>query len=96
MTYLWDFIAVLLVFGLDVRILLFGLLGYLFFVFCWYKTFYKFALSKVYVLFSMSYVLVWIVLMVFFGWEGIFSLKVLLGVVCIMSGLMLIFLFTIK
>lgn len=75
MTHLWDFIAALLAFGLDARILLLGLLGYLLSVFCWYKTLHKLALP---------------------GWEGTFSLKALLGVACIMSGLMLIFLPTTK
>ena len=41
-------------------------------------------------------VLVWIASMVLPGWEGTFSLKALLGVACIMSGLMLIFLPTTK
>lgn len=49
-----------------------------------------------YALLSMSYVLVWIASMVLPGWEGTFSLKALLGVACIMSGLMLIFLPTTK
>ncbi|MBD4803868.1 4-amino-4-deoxy-L-arabinose-phospho-UDP flippase, partial [Escherichia coli] len=53
-------------------------------------------LSKAYALLSMSYVLVWIASMVLPGWEGTFSLKALLGVACIMSGLMLIFLPTTK
>ncbi len=57
MTHLWDFIAALLAFGLDARILLLGLLGYLLSVFCWYKTLHKLALSKAYALLSMSYVL---------------------------------------
>ena len=86
MTHLWDFIAALLV----------GLLGYLLSVFCWYKTLHKLALSKAYALLSMSYVLVWIASMILPGWEGTFSLKALLGVACIMSGLMLIFLPTTK
>lgn len=72
------------------------LLGYLLSVFCWYKTLHKLALSKAYALLSMSYVLVWIASMVLPGWEGTFSLKALLGVACIMSGLMLIFLPTTK
>lgn len=66
------------------------------FRFCWYKTLHKLALSKAYALLSMSYVLVWIASMVLPGWEGTFSLKALLGVACIMSGLMLIFLPTTK
>ncbi|GHL00987.1 hypothetical protein ECZU20_57360 [Escherichia coli] len=59
-----------------------------------YKTLHKLALSKAYALLSMSYVLVWIASMVLPGWEG--TLKALLGVACIMSGLMLIFLPTTK
>ncbi|VED34705.1 4-amino-4-deoxy-L-arabinose-phosphoundecaprenol flippase subunit ArnF [Escherichia coli] len=93
---LMGFIAALLAFGLDARILLLGLLGYLLSVFCWYKTLHKLALSKAYALLSMSYVLVWIASMILPGWEGTFSLKALLGVACIMSGLMLIFLPTTK
>lgn len=73
MTHLWDFIAALLAFGLDARILLLGLLGYLLSVFCWYKTLHKLALSKAYALLSMSYVLVWIASMVLPGWEGTFA-----------------------
>ena len=38
MTPFWDFIAALLAFGLDARILLLGLLGYLLSVFCLFYT----------------------------------------------------------
>ncbi|RZM95116.1 4-amino-4-deoxy-L-arabinose-phospho-UDP flippase [Escherichia sp. E4208] len=92
MTQLWDFIAALLAFGLDVRMLLIGLLGYLLSVFCWYKTLHQLTLSKAYTLLSVSYVLVWIASIVLPGWEGTFSVKALLGVACIMGGLTLIFL----
>lgn len=95
MTHLWDFIAALLALA--------WMPGYCYsgcwvicFPFCWYKTLHKLALSKAYALLSMSYVLVWIASMVLPGWEGTFSLKALLGVACIMSGLMLIFLPTTK
>lgn len=73
-----------------------GLVGYLLSVFCWYKALHQLALSKAYALLSMSYVLVWIASMVLPGWEGTFSLKALLGVACIMSGLMLVFLPAVK
>ncbi|RZM89083.1 MULTISPECIES: 4-amino-4-deoxy-L-arabinose-phosphoundecaprenol flippase subunit ArnF [unclassified Escherichia] len=92
MTQLWDFIAALLAFGLDARMLVVGLLGYLLSVFCWYKTLHQLTLSKAYTLLSVSYVLVWIASMVLPGWEGTFSVKALLGVACIMGGLTLIFL----
>lgn len=69
-----------------------GLAGYLVSMFCWYKALYTLALSKAYALLSMSYVLVWGASIVLPGWQGEFSLKALLGVICIMSGLMLIFL----
>lgn len=91
MTHLWDFIAALLALARcpDTVTRAAGLSA---FRFCWYKTLHKLALSKAYALLSMSYVLVWIASMVLPGWEGTFSLKALLGVACIMSGLMLIFL----
>lgn len=72
--------------------LLFGLMGYLVSVFCWHKALHQLALSKAYALLSLSYVLVWIASMILPGWQGTFSLKALLGVVCIMAGLMTIFL----
>lgn len=95
MTHLWDFIATLLAFGTDADTVT-RAAGLSAFRFCWYKTLHILALSKAYALLSMSYVLVWIASMVLPGWEGTFSLKALLGVACIMSGLMLIFLPTTK
>lgn len=96
MTHLRDFIAAFFAFGPGARMLVVGLVGYLLSVFCWYKALHHLALSKAYALLSMSYVLVWIASMVLPGWEGIFSLKALLGVACIMSGLMLVFLPAVK
>ncbi|MBZ4069911.1 4-amino-4-deoxy-L-arabinose-phosphoundecaprenol flippase subunit ArnF [Escherichia fergusonii] len=96
MTQFWDFIEAFFAFGPGARMLVVGLVGYLLSVFCWYKALHQLALSKAYALLSMSYVLVWIASMVLPGWEGTFSLKALLGVACIMSGLMLIFLPTTK
>lgn len=96
MTRWRDFIAAFFAFDTGAQILLVGLLGYLISVFCWYKALHQLALSKAYALLSMSYVLVWIASMVLPGWEGTFSLKALLGVTCIVSGLMLIFLPTTK
>lgn len=96
MTQFWDFIVAFFAFGPGARMLVVGLVGYLLSVFCWYKALHQLALSKAYALLSMSYVLVWIASMVLPGWEGTFSLKALLGVACIMSGLMLIFLPTTK
>lgn len=69
-----------------------GLAGYLVSVFCWHKTLHTLALSKAYALLSLSYVLVWVASMLLPGLQGAFSLKAMLGVLCIMAGVMLIFL----
>ena len=69
-----------------------GLVGYLLSVFCWHNALHHLALSKAYALLSLSYVLVWGASMILPGWQGAFSLKAQLGVLCIMAGLMLIFL----
>ena len=69
-----------------------GLVGYLLSVMCWHKALHQLALSKAYALLSLSYVLVWIASMILPGWQGTFSVKALVGVLCIMAGLMTIFL----
>ncbi|EPQ0971470.1 4-amino-4-deoxy-L-arabinose-phosphoundecaprenol flippase subunit ArnF [Citrobacter farmeri] len=69
-----------------------GLMGYLLSVFCWHNALHYLALSKAYALLSLSYVLVWVASITLPGWQGAFSLKALLGVLCIMAGLMFIFL----
>ncbi|WP_204578318.1 4-amino-4-deoxy-L-arabinose-phosphoundecaprenol flippase subunit ArnF [Citrobacter cronae] len=69
-----------------------GLAGYLLSVICWHKALHQLALSKAYALLSLSYVLVWIASMILPGWQGTFSVKALAGVLCIMAGLMAIFL----
>lgn len=69
-----------------------GLAGYLLSVICWHKALHQLALSKAYALLSLSYVLVWIASMILPGWQGTFSVKALVGVLCIMAGLMAIFL----
>ncbi|HCB2207795.1 TPA: 4-amino-4-deoxy-L-arabinose-phospho-UDP flippase [Citrobacter farmeri] len=69
-----------------------GLMGYLLSVFCWHNALHYLALSKAYALLSLSYVLVWVASITLPGWLGAFSLKALLGVSCIMAGLMFIFL----
>lgn len=69
-----------------------GLAGYLLSVICWHKALYQLALSKAYALLSLSYVLVWVASMILPGWQGTFSVKALVGVLCIMAGLMTIFL----
>ncbi len=63
-----------------------GLAGYLVSVFCWQKTLHMLALSKAYALLSLSYVLVWVASMLLPGLQGAFSLKAMLGVLCIMAG----------
>ena len=69
-----------------------GLVGYLLSVMCGHKALHQLALSKAYALLSLSYVLVWIASMILPGWQGTFSVKALVGVLCIMAGLMTIFL----
>lgn len=69
-----------------------GLAGYLLSVICWHKALHQLALSKAYALLSLSYVLVWVASMILPGWQGTFSVKALVGVLCIMAGLMTIFL----
>lgn len=69
-----------------------GLVGYLLSVICWHKALHQLALSKAYALLSLSYVLVWVASITLPGWQGTFSVKALLGVLCIMAGLMTIFL----
>lgn len=69
-----------------------GLMGYLLSVFCWHNALHYLALSKAYALLSLSYVLVWVASITLPDWQGAFSLKALLGVSCIMAGLMFIFL----
>ena len=96
MTRWREFIAAFFAFDTGDQILLVGLLGYLISVFCWYIALHQLALSNAYALLSMSYVLVRIASKVLPGWEGSLSQKALLGVTCIASGLMLIFLPTTK
>ena len=69
-----------------------GLVGYLLSVMCWHKALHQLALRKAYALLILSYVLVWIASMILPGWQGTFSVKALVGVLCIMAGLMTIFL----
>ncbi|MBA7730860.1 4-amino-4-deoxy-L-arabinose-phospho-UDP flippase [Citrobacter freundii] len=69
-----------------------GLVGYLLSVICWHQALHRLALSKAYALLSLSYVLVWLASMFLPGWLGSFSWQALIGVLCIMAGLMTIFL----
>lgn len=69
-----------------------GLAGYLVCRLLLEKKKHTLALSKAYALLSLSYVLVWVDSMLLPGLQGAFSLKAMLGVLCIMAGVMLIFL----
>lgn len=69
-----------------------GLAGYLLSIICWHQALHRLALSKAYALLSLSYVLVWLASMFLPGWQGAFSWRALIGVLCIMTGLMTIFL----
>ncbi|POT59786.1 4-amino-4-deoxy-L-arabinose-phospho-UDP flippase [Citrobacter amalonaticus] len=91
MQHLWAFIHALLSFEAGTLPLFAGLAGYLLSVYCWHNALHRLALSKAYALLSLSYVLVWLASMVLPGWQGTFSLKALMGVLCIMAGLMVIF-----
>ncbi|HEB0856287.1 4-amino-4-deoxy-L-arabinose-phospho-UDP flippase [Citrobacter werkmanii] len=86
------FISALLSTSIGALALYAGLLGYLLSVICWHKALHQLALSKAYALLSLSYVLVWVASMILPGWQGTFSLKTFAGVLCIMAGLMMIFL----
>lgn len=92
MLHLGEFIAALIANHASVIALFSGLLGYLVSVLCWHNALHHLELSKAYALLSLSYILVWIASMVLPGMQGAFSLKALLGVACIMAGLMIIFL----
>lgn len=86
------FISALLTLDTSVIALFAGLAGYLLSVFCWHKALHQLALSKAYALLSLSYVLVWVASLTLPGWQGTFSFTALMGVLCIMAGLMVIFL----
>lgn len=92
MQALLTFIRALLTFETGAIALFAGLAGYLLSVFCWHKALHQLALSKAYALLSLSYVLVWVASLMLPGWQGTFSFTALLGVLCIMAGLMVIFL----
>lgn len=86
------FIAGLGAFNAATLALFAGLAGYLVCRLLLEKKKHTLALSKAYALLSLSYVLVWVASMLLPGLQGAFSLKAMLGVLCIMAGVMLIFL----
>lgn len=92
MTQWQTFIPVLFSLHTGTLVLFTSLVGYLLSVFCWHNALHHLALSKAYALLSLSYVLVWVASIILPGWQGTFSLKALLGVLCIIAGLMFIFL----
>ncbi|MPM86434.1 putative 4-amino-4-deoxy-L-arabinose-phosphoundecaprenol flippase subunit ArnF [bioreactor metagenome] len=92
MTQWQTFIPVLFSLHTGTFVLCTSLVGYLLSVSCWHNALHHLALSKAYALLSLSYVLVWVASIILPGWQGTFSLKALLGVLCIMAGLMFIFL----
>lgn len=91
MQHLRAFVNALLNAEAGALILVAGLAGYLLSMICWHKALHHLALSKAYALLSLSYVLVWVASMILPGWQGSFSITALLGVLCIMAGLMIIF-----
>ena len=92
MMQLLEFISAVLSLSIGAFALSAGLAGYLLSVICWHKALHQLALSKAYALLSLSYVLVWVASMILPGWQGTFSVKALVRVLCIMAGLMTIFL----
>lgn len=90
--HLWTFTMALFSTGVHSLTLFAGLTGYLLSIFCWHKALHQLALSKAYALLSLSYVLVWVASMVLPGWQGRFSLQALAGMLCIVAGVMTIFL----
>ncbi|KFC04451.1 polymyxin resistance protein [Trabulsiella guamensis ATCC 49490] len=71
--------------------LLFGLLGYLASMVCWYLALHRLPLYRAYALLSLSYILVWVAAMTLPGWHEPFSWRALFGVVVIVCGVMVIF-----
>lgn len=88
----WAFISALLACRPEAFALAGGLAGYLLSVFCWHQALHRLALSKAYALLSLSYVLVWVASLILPGEQSTFSINALLGVLCIVLGLWIIFL----
>ncbi|WLI78019.1 4-amino-4-deoxy-L-arabinose-phosphoundecaprenol flippase subunit ArnF [Kosakonia sp. H02] len=72
--------------------LIFGLMGYLASMGCWYVALHRLPLSKAYALLSLSYILVWAAAIWLPGWREPFSLRGGLGVLMIIAGVLVIFL----
>ncbi|WP_342323189.1 4-amino-4-deoxy-L-arabinose-phosphoundecaprenol flippase subunit ArnF [Kosakonia sp. BYX6] len=72
--------------------LLFGLVGYLASMGCWYVALHRLPLSKAYALLSLSYIAVWAAAIWLPGWREPFSLRGGLGVLMIVAGVLVIFL----
>ena len=84
-TLLWH----LLRFDAGTVTLLFGLLGYLASMVCWFFALRRLPLAKAYALLSLSYIAVWTAALVL--QHEVFSLQGLAGVLLVMAGVMTIF-----
>ncbi|MDX6039471.1 4-amino-4-deoxy-L-arabinose-phosphoundecaprenol flippase subunit ArnF [Scandinavium lactucae] len=84
-TLLWH----LLRFDAGTVTLLFGLLGYLASMVCWFFALRRLPLAKAYALLSLSYIAVWAAALVL--QHEVFSLQGLAGVLLVMAGVMTIF-----
>ncbi|MDX6019353.1 4-amino-4-deoxy-L-arabinose-phosphoundecaprenol flippase subunit ArnF [Scandinavium sp. V105_16] len=85
LTLLWH----LLRFDAGTVTLLFGLLGYLASMVCWFFALRRLPLAKAYALLSLSYIAVWTAALVL--QHEVFSLQGLAGVLLVMAGVMTIF-----
>ena len=84
-TLLWH----LLRFDAGTVTLLFGLLGYLASMVCWFFALRRLPLAKAYALLSLSYIVVWAAALLL--QHEVFSLQGLAGVLLVMAGVMKIF-----
>ncbi|MFP2422063.1 4-amino-4-deoxy-L-arabinose-phosphoundecaprenol flippase subunit ArnF [Pseudescherichia vulneris] len=84
-TLLWH----LLRFDAGTVTLLFGLLGYLASMVCWFFALRRLPLAKAYALLSLSYIAVWAAALLL--QHEVFSLQGLAGVLLVMAGVMTIF-----
>lgn len=86
----WHFSSICCISSQDFRPV-FGLLGYLLSMVCWYFALHRLPLSKAYALLSLSYILVWAAAIWLPGWHEPFYWQSLLGVAIIVAGVLTIF-----
>ena len=87
----WALVLHLLHVGDGTLMLLWGLLGYVASMACWFFALKRLPLAKAYALLSLSYMVVWLAAIWLPGWHEPFSWRGLLGVVVIVAGVITIF-----